>query len=562
MPVDERVMQRISPEAQEEQIQRLLRLRGGSFILKKWTPKRLLAAGGNGEYFFAAEGSAGGAMLRVVYTPSDAADCAVQGSAEDAEFAALHEARRQQARTLMELSGAPNIAQLIERPEVFALRHADAQGRMVVQYAVLICMPAYDLEPVWRAQIASGEAVLRLTRDVARALEELEKRGITHGSVTLSAVVYDPQHGCYRLMEPRAARTETADTGADLYALGRMVGGLLGGVPDVPPRLAQAALRACARPPQTPYAGAGELLADLDGIENAADDAGRTDAGREEGRAGRRGKMLLCAAIVLLAAAVVWAAYTWISGQQEPKDTAPSPAVTEPTAEPTLEPTQEPTAEPTLEPTPELTAEPTPVPTQEPTAEPTLEPTPELTFEPTAGVKGGLLESLVTAAEEVHQSRGLPRWDSGKTMLDRLLDAQQQIVKDTPEPTAEPTPQPTAEPTPMPGPTAEPDRYEKRVLGENVLGQRLGVILRVEYGVITQCSTQDSTATEKMRHGYEMACGALTGLRAEDVRQATVKELTQRIREYAKACGTPLSNGGDDRLSAQNTAELIREALK
>lgn len=130
----------------------------------------------------------------------------------------------------------------------------------------------------------SPAATLRVIEEVGSALAYAHRRGIAHGAVTLSNVLLDDEDNAY--LADFAVAGEAANNADDIYALGKMIGGLLGGSPpdNITRGLDRVLDRAMARDPTDCYPRVEDLLRDLrrvfgvDVVRTASD----IDIGSEE----------------------------------------------------------------------------------------------------------------------------------------------------------------------------------------------------------------------------------------------------------------------------------------
>jgi len=194
-------------------IQEVMSFAPQSSILKKYRIVRYMDKGTFSRVFGIVNRENGEpAVLKYIPNPLETADCREEGTREDALYRSRFLSSRREAEIMQRFRGEKNIAQYLEEPEFLARAFIGAQGKRVVQYAVLICMPRYINHNEWGAQVAQNRSLaLKLGMDIAAALAAFERKGVYHRDVKPGNILMDSS-GNFCLCDVGEAKLENEET--------------------------------------------------------------------------------------------------------------------------------------------------------------------------------------------------------------------------------------------------------------------------------------------------------------------------------------------------------------
>ena len=152
------------------------------------------------------------AALKYVPNPMDAYDCREIGSAEDAFYQSRYAVSKREAEIMNRFRGESCVVQYLEEPEYLQRMFVNGEGKNVMQYAVLICMPLYKNSWEWLPQIKGNrEKKLQLGIEIAHALELFEEKGVYHRDIKPGNIMMDDE-GHFRLGDVGEAKLESEQT--------------------------------------------------------------------------------------------------------------------------------------------------------------------------------------------------------------------------------------------------------------------------------------------------------------------------------------------------------------
>ena len=184
-----------------------------SRILQIWQPKSFLDKGTFSRIFCVVNVKTGRyAALKYVPNPMDAYDCREIGSAEDAFYQSRYAVSKREAEIMNRFRGESCVVQYLEEPEYLQRMFVNGEGKNVMQYAVLICMPLYKNSREWLPQIKGNrEKKLQLGIEIAHALELFEEKGVYHRDIKPGNIMMDDE-GHFRLGDVGEAKLESEQT--------------------------------------------------------------------------------------------------------------------------------------------------------------------------------------------------------------------------------------------------------------------------------------------------------------------------------------------------------------
>ena len=184
-----------------------------SEILKKWEPVSFIDKGTFSRIFKVVNRETGEpAALKMIPNPMEVSDCREAGSAYDEYYRTRFEASKREAEIMTRFHGDQNVVQYLEKPEYLCRSFQGEQGEVLLQYAVLICMPLYTNHKHWGPLISEDrEKKIQLGMDIAKALVRFEEEGVFHRDIKPGNVLMDAA-GVFCLSDVGEAKLESEFT--------------------------------------------------------------------------------------------------------------------------------------------------------------------------------------------------------------------------------------------------------------------------------------------------------------------------------------------------------------